>query len=413
MKKLNLCIAGLTALFCTYCSESSSSNVAGTSEEMNELAVNDSSSSTDPQQDSSSSITDKSSSSITDHLSSSTDIQNLEKNSLDAYVQQFRLSKPVAFDKAVLSMSTSGIMVKTPTVEATEFDGEGVRKFVKQNIAAIKNFFPNASEKYADLVESTKNGTNECSLYMYNLYGNEKYHVLEHVSPDTLKVVDITAKNCETNTNEQVVHFLFSYCGDMNNDPVIVHNTAESSIAKDECPASKTDEEWVSVIETKDINSSSSANATSSSSIVDPVSSSSSEENNRSQARNISLTPREGPAVAPSVVMVKNEDGTITIRDDGYNAANDFVFEDVYTELSGDTIIVDVIYPDGANTSSFQIGVLTFTVSKVYTDVKYLTYADGSRSVQTIYEEDELLPCANNGSCQECPADMDCSGMTW
>ena len=134
-------------------------------------------------------------------------------------------------------------------------------------------------------------------------------------------------------------------------------------------------------------------------------------DDNREKATNASVKHREGPAVAPRVVMVKNEDNTITIRDDGYNASNNFVIEDVYTELSGDTVIVDVIYPDGANISSFEIGALTFTVSNAYANAKHLKYKDGSRSVQEIFEEDELLPCANNGSCATCDPMLDCDPM--
>ena len=111
------------------------------------------------------------------------------------------------------------------------------------------------------------------------------------------------------------------------------------------------------------------------------------------------------------VLACRDEDNTITIRDDGYNASNNFVIEDVYTELSGDTVIVDVIYPDGANVSSYEIGVLTFTVSKVYANVKYLKYKNGERSGQEIRVVDELLPCANNGSCQTCDPMLDCDPM--
>ena len=371
------------------------------------------------------------------------------------------------------------------STNSTEFDGEGVRKFVQQNIGAIEALFPKAAAKYADLVEATKNGTNECSLYSFNLYGNEKYagHVLEYVSPDTMKVVDIEAKNCEENTSNQIVRFLFSYCGDVSEDPVIERTTAKSDIAKDKCPASKTDDEWVNVIDSKEIancrhisdnealkqgancNSSTdtetvidcvtgkeyicAANYWTLAEICDPGSDCDGDgipdgiyrpdlepcdtdtllyfyerhfqcvdgkwqylpppdsSDTRAQARNATLSPRQGMAVTPRVVMARNEDGTISIRDDGYNASNNFVIEAVYTEISGDTIIVDVIYPDGANVSSFQISALTFTVSKVYTNVKYLRYKDDDR-VKEIQEVDELLPCASSSTCQECGEGLEC-----
>ena len=498
MKKLNICIAGALALLCTSCSDSDGvKDLTGTSEELNEIADKGSSSSGTPGAESSSSIGDQnqnSSSSVDDqqtNSSSSGDAQTPQINdgSLDAYLQQYGLQTKHRFDKAVLAFNKSEMVSRTPAMDgstnATEFDGEGVRKFVQQNIGAIEALFPKAAAKYADLVEATKNGTNECSLYSFNLYGNEKYagHVLEYVSPDTMKVVDIEAKNCEENTSNQIVRFLFSYCGDVSEDPVIERTTAKSDIAKDKCPASKTDDEWVNVIDSKEVetcrhisdnealkqgancNSSTdtetvidcvtgkeyicAANYWTLAEICDPGSDCNGDgipdgiyrpdlepcdtdtllyfyerhfqcvdgkwqylpppdsSDTRAQARNATLSPRQGMAVTPRVVMARNEDGTISIRDDGYNASNNFVMEAVYTEISGDTIIVDVIYPDGANVSSFQISALTFTVSKVYTNVKYLRYKDDDR-VKEIQEVDELLPCASSSTCQECGEGLEC-----
>ena len=520
MKKLNICIAGALALLCTSCSDSDGvKDLTGTSEELNEVADKGSSSSGTPGTESSSSIKDQknSSSSVDDqnpNSSSSGDVQTPNNGSLDAYLQQYGLETKYRFDKAVLALNKSEMVSRTPAMDgstnSTEFDGEGVRKFVQQNISAIETLFPKAAAKYADLVEATKNGTNECSLYSFNLYGNEKYagHVLEYVSPDTMKVVDIEAKNCEENTSNQIVRFLFSYCGDVSEEPVVERTTAKSDIAKENCPASKTDDEWVNVIDSKDIVTSSSSETPSSSAAENPASSSSKEietcqhisdydgmtangncnsktdtsividcitgeemkcvdnywtranacapgsdcdgdgipdgvrridlepcdtdtllyfygrsyqcienkwvylpppgpDSTYSQARNVSVLPRQGMAVTPRVVIVKNADGTVSIRDDGYYATNNFVIKDVYTELSGDTIIVDVIYPDGANLHSYQISALTFTVSKEYTNVKYLRYKDDDR-VKPLFEEDELLPCASSSTCQECGEGLDC-----
>ncbi|OWV25576.1 hypothetical protein B7988_10310 [Fibrobacter sp. UWB1] len=511
MKKLNICIAGAAALLCFNCGDSNSVNVSGTSEELNEVADKGSSNSGTPGVESSSSIGEQNQNS-----SSSGDVHTPPSNngSLDAYLQQYDLQAKYRFDKAVLAFNKSEMVVRTPAMDgstnSTEFDGEGVSKFVQQNIGAIEALFPKAAAKYADLVEATKNGTNECPLYSFNLYGNEKYagHVLEYVSPDTMKVVDIEAKNCEENTSNQIVRFLLSYCGDVSKDPVIDRTTATSDIAKDKCPATKADDEWVNVIDPKDIVTSSSSETPSSSAAENPASSSSKEietcqhisdydgmtangncnsktdtsividcvtgeemkcvenywtrinvcppgsdcdgdgipdgiyrpdlepcdtdtllyfygrsyqciENKwvylpppdsgdtRAQARNATVEPRQGMAVTPRVVMARNEDGTISIRDDGYNASNNFVIEAVYTELSGDTIIVDVIYPDGADVSSYQISALTFTVSKVYTNVKYIKYKDSDK-VKEIYEVDELLPCASSSTCRECGEGLTC-----
>ena len=456
MKKLNLCAAGIAALFCTYCSDTNSTgDIAGTSEEMNEIADKGSSSSGTPETESSSSIEDQKIS------SSSGDVHTPPAggNTLDAYVEQFGLQSKVRFDKAVMAISTGPYLLKQQPIDGsdpyTEFEKEGVAKFTQENIGEIEEYFPNAAETYAETVSAVKNGSNECALYSYNSYGNEKYAalVLEYVSPDTLKVTGIAAKNCEETTGNMFVRFLVSYCGDLNKEPVIIENTVESSIKKEQCPAVN-ETEWINVIDSKDIVTSSSSETPNSSSskeiktcapgsdcdgdgIPDDIYRPDLEpcdtdtllyffgrsyqciENKwvylpppdsgdtRAQARNATVEPRQGMAVAPRVVMARNEDGTISIRDDGYNASNNFVIEAVYTELSGDTIIVDVIYPDGANVSSYQISALTFTVSKVYTNVKYIKYKDSDK-VQEIYEVDELLPCASSSTCQECGEGLTC-----
>ena len=500
MKKLNICIAGALALLCTNCGDSNSVNVSGTSEDVNEVADKGSSSS---EQDKSSSSTDKLALSSS---SGETHTPPAGGNSLDAYVETFGLQNKVRFDKAVIAVSTGPYLLKQQPMDGsdpyTEFEKEGIAKFTQENIGEIEEYFPNAAETYATTVGAIKNGTNECALYSYNSYGSEKYTglVLEYVSSDTLKVTGIAAKNCEETTKDMFVRFLVSYCGDLNQEPVIIENTVESSVKKEQCPAvDKT--EWVG--------ESSSAGVTSSSSEVAPGSSSSNEvvetcrhisdnealkqgancnsdtdieivtdcatgekyrcaanywtlaeicdpgsdcdgdgipdgiyrpdlepcdtdtllyffgrsyqcienkwvylpppgpDSTYSQARNVSVLPRQGMAVTPRVVIVKNADGTVSIRDDGYYVTNNFVIKDVYTELSGDTIIVDVIYPDGANLHSYQISALTFTVSKEYTNVKYLRYKDDDR-VKPLFEEDELLPCASSSTCQECGEGLDC-----
>ena len=500
MKKLNICIAGALALLCTNCGDSNSVNVSGTSEDVNEVADKGSSSS---EQDKSSSSTDKLALSSS---SGETHTPPAGGNSLDAYVETFGLQNKVRFDKAVIAVSTGPYLLKQQPMDGsdpyTEFEKEGVAKFTQENIGEIEEYFPNAAETYATTVDAIKNGTNECALYSYNSYGSEKYTglVLEYVSSDTLKVTGIAAKNCEETTKDMFVRFLVSYCGDLNQEPVIIENTVESSVKKEQCPAvDKT--EWVG--------ESSSAGVTSSSSEVAPGSSSSNEvvetcrhisdnealkqgancnsdtdieivtdcatgekyrcaanywtlaeicdpgsdcdgdgipdgiyrpdlepcdtdtllyffgrsyqcienkwvylpppgpDSTYSQARNVSVLPRQGMAVTPRVVIVKNADGTVSIRDDGYYVTNNFVIKDVYTELSGDTIIVDVIYPDGANLHSYQISALTFTVSKEYTNVKYLRYKDDDR-VKPLFEEDELLPCASSSTCQECEEGKEC-----
>ena len=148
MKKLNICIAGAAALLCFNCGDSNSVNVSGTSEELNEVADKGSSSSGTPGVESSSSIGDQNQNS-----SSSGDVHTPPSNngSLDAYLQQYDLQAKYRFDKAVLAFNKSEMVVRTPAIEgttnSTEFDGEGVRKFVQQNIGAIEALFPKAAAK--------------------------------------------------------------------------------------------------------------------------------------------------------------------------------------------------------------------------------------------------------------------------
>ena len=140
MKKLNLCIAGALALLCTSCSDSDGvKDLTGTSEELNEVADKGSSSSGTPGTESSSSIKDQknSSSSVDDqnpNSSSSGDVQTPNNGSLDAYLQQYGLETKYRFDKAVLALNKSEMVSRTPAMDgstnSTEFDGEGVRKFV-------------------------------------------------------------------------------------------------------------------------------------------------------------------------------------------------------------------------------------------------------------------------------------------
>ena len=115
-----------------------------------------------------------------------------------------------------------------------------------------------------------------------------------------------------------------------------------------------------------------------------------------------------GPAVAPSVVKVKNADGTITFRDDGADIY-DFDSVTVGAELAGDTLIAHVEFSDPTK-SSFVMGTLTFTVSNAFADINYLKY-DFRGNVKPVREVEELHPCGNNSSCVQCSPDKDCSAM--
>jgi hypothetical protein len=128
----------------------------------------------------------------------------------------------------------------------------------------------------------------------------------------------------------------------------------------------------------------------------------------REAATDAKAEQNNGPAVAPSVVKVKNADGTVTFRDDGADIY-DFNSVTVGAELFGDTLVAHVEFSDPTR-SSFVMGTLTFTVSNAFADINYLKY-DFRGNVKPVREVEELLPCGSNASCEQCPADMDCGGI--
>ena len=130
----------------------------------------------------------------------------------------------------------------------------------------------------------------------------------------------------------------------------------------------------------------------------------------REVATDAKAEQNNGPAVAPSVVKVKNADGTVTFRDDGADIY-DFNSVTVGAELFGDTLVAHVEFSDPTR-SSFVMGTLTFTVSNAFADINYLKY-DFRGNVKPVREVEELLPCGSNASCEQCPPDKDCGGVAW
>jgi len=128
----------------------------------------------------------------------------------------------------------------------------------------------------------------------------------------------------------------------------------------------------------------------------------------REVATDAKAEQNNGPAVAPSVVKVKNADGTVTFRDDGADIY-DFNSVTVAAELFGDTLVAHVEFSDPTR-SSFVMGTLTFTVSNAFADINYLKY-DFRGNVKPVREIEELLPCGSNASCEQCPPDKDCGGV--
>jgi len=60
-----------------------------------------------------------------------------------------------------------------------------------------------------------------------------------------MTVVDIVASSCLTNTNGKLVRFLFSYCGDVDRDPIIKRTSVTSDIPANRCPDKLMGSEWV------------------------------------------------------------------------------------------------------------------------------------------------------------------------
>lgn len=122
-------------------------------------------------------------------------------------------------------------------------------------------------------------------------------------------------------------------------------------------------------------------------------------------ASDVSAMLRGGPAVAPSVVKVETASGTITFRDDGVLVDDRCTFNGLNAELRGDTLFATILYP-GCTTTGGSMGVITFTLSGVFADVKFIKYED-KNSVKPVREADELLPCGNTSSCNTCGGDGD------
>ena len=259
----------LVAFLSTGCSDSTS-KIAGTAEEQNELAENDSSSSTGEEQPASSSAIQ--SSSAIKVLSSSSNngqtapVNELDKNSLSYYLQQYGITD-AAFDSKVFASTITyrentsappqssspgdhdGDSRPGSVASATEFDGQGFHPFVKQNIAALEHYFPEAYEKFPQLINDIKNDKVQegCGLYMLNIYADSRYagYVLTEITGNTVTVLDIKADACQTGAGADYARFLVSYCGELDKNPEVVHKVVEADISKDKCPQAYSGQEWV------------------------------------------------------------------------------------------------------------------------------------------------------------------------
>ena len=258
-----------TALLFVGCSDNDAKDIAGTVVDPNELAEAISSSSADEELPSSSSAIQSSSSVVVSSSSSSNNpsgpISELDSNSLGYYLLQYGITD-VAFDSKVFASTTTYKETTSAppqsssdshndgdsrpgTAAATEFDGQGFHPFVKQNIVALEYYFPEAYEKFPELIDDIKNDNMKegCRLYMLNVYADNQYagHILTEVKGDSVTVLDIKADACLTGARADYARFLVSYCGDVDMNPEIVRKVIEVDIPKDKCPQEGPTKEWL------------------------------------------------------------------------------------------------------------------------------------------------------------------------
>ena len=260
MKKHNLyipfaSIALFAACLCAGCSEPS--KVTGYSEEQNEIANGKSSSSSEPVAQSSSSVTESSSSEPS--YSSAKVGENTvgDAISLTFYVAQFNVDSLHFTDGVIAAKSEkyqappqSSTEHGSQTASATEFNTPWPYPFDKKNIDVLRDLFPEAYLKYADLIDSIRNGaaSDSCKLYMQNVTGDSKSvgFVLADITHDTITIFDIAAGRCKETTEGAMFRFLFRYCGEIDSRPEIVHQTVDIDIPAEKCPVQRKESEWIS-----------------------------------------------------------------------------------------------------------------------------------------------------------------------
>lgn len=228
----------------------SSSSVAESSSDKQEKSSSSSKGNTSTKSCSSQQI--PSSSSVIRSSTSDGDQSPARPNSLKRYLVQFGIDS-VQFDNAVMASTTiesekpGSADTNPPTMWASEFGTVGLHPFVKDNINALEILFPETAVEYADLVTAIKSGNNECGLYLMNIYGDEQTigHIAIDIQPDSITVLDIVANKCKQTTNGQLVGFLFSYCGEMERYPKLARIPIEVDIPLNKCPSLDEKKEWV------------------------------------------------------------------------------------------------------------------------------------------------------------------------
>ena len=111
------------------------------------------------------------------------------------------------------------------------------------------------------------------------------------------------------------------------------------------------------------------------------------EENLMEMATDVKAEPSTGAALTPRIVKVVNADGSVTFRDEGAKIYNDVVLAGVRGILSGDILYVKFLYPELPYYSGSQQGVVTFTLSKDFANVKQYRYIENVFQLKSVVEE--------------------------
>ena len=258
------------SLFCVGCGDG---NLAGTSEEPNEIIAERlssskeflepessssnfvdpeimSSSSKDPNDNRGNSSSRAISSSSEDRNTSTPQIPSSSSsdslnegtptpNSLDYYLDLLHLDSD-SFDNAVLSTTLyreNDLQAANPVppARATEFDTPWPHKVVKQNVDGLRTIFPTAVQEYSEIITAIKNETLDakCGLYTFNVYGDglSAAFIVASIAKDTIKVLDIPAGNCDAINGNDMSRFLFYYCGELDEHPEVVHIPVENGLS--------------------------------------------------------------------------------------------------------------------------------------------------------------------------------------
>ena len=131
-----------------------------------------------------------------------------------------------------------------PMAQAGEFGGYDVHPFNNKNIFALPDLFPEmAAYANAEFVDSL--AAEKCHLYMLNARGSDTTvgSILTKVAKDSVTVIHIQSSKCEASQGQ--VRFLFTYCGTSEIiHPEVKNVMIDADIPANKCPTIPLGEEW-------------------------------------------------------------------------------------------------------------------------------------------------------------------------